>query len=76
MRDYTICQHRKTGDCDGRLVRNTERAPRSPEGQGQDERTEIPNITSSTNVFIEERLKKTAEIDSLVFLCEHSDEIN
>lgn len=45
-------------------------------GQVQDERTEIPNITSFTNVFIEERLKKTAEIDSLVFLCEHSDEIN
>ena len=25
------------GDCDGRLVRDTERALRSPEGQGQDE---------------------------------------
>ena len=37
MRDYTICWHRKTGDCDGRLVRNTERSLRCPEGQGQDE---------------------------------------
>ena len=37
MRDHTICQLRKTGNCDGRLVRNTERVLRSPEGQGQDE---------------------------------------
>lgn len=34
------------------------------------------NIAPSTNDFIEERMKETAEIDSLVFLCEHSDEIN
>ena len=37
MRDHTICQLRKTGNCDGRLVRNTERVLLSPEGQGQDE---------------------------------------
>lgn len=34
------------------------------------------NIAPSTNDFIEERMKETAEIDPLVFLCEHSDEIN
>lgn len=37
MRDYTIYLHRKTGDCDGRIVRDTERALRSPKGQHQDE---------------------------------------
>lgn len=34
------------------------------------------NIAPSTNDFIEERMKETAEIDPLDFLCEHSDEIN
>lgn len=34
------------------------------------------NIAPSTNDFIEERMKETAEIDPLVFLCEYSDEIN
>ncbi len=34
------------------------------------------NIAPSTNDFIEERIKETAEIDPLDFLCEHSDEIN
>ena len=34
------------------------------------------NIAPSTYVFIEERMKETAEIDPLDFLCEHSDEIN
>lgn len=33
------------------------------------------NIAPSTNDFIEERMKETAEIDPLDFLCEHSDEI-
>ena len=37
MRDYTTCWLRKTGDCDGRLVRDTERALQFPKGQGQDE---------------------------------------
>jgi len=34
------------------------------------------NIAPSTMDFIEERMKETAEIDPLDFLCEHSDEIN
>lgn len=34
------------------------------------------NIAPSTNDFIEERMKETAEIDPLDFLCEHSDRIN
>ena len=34
------------------------------------------SIAPSTNDFIEERMKETAEIDPLDFLCEHSDEIN
>lgn len=34
------------------------------------------NIAPSTIDFIEERMKETAEIDPLDFLCEHSDRIN
>lgn len=34
------------------------------------------NIAPSTNDFIEERMKESAEIDPLDFFCEHSDEIN
>ena len=34
------------------------------------------NIAPSTNDFIEARMKETAEIDPLDFLCEHSDRIN
>ena len=34
------------------------------------------NIAPSTNDFIEERMKETAEIDPLDFLCEHGDSIN
>lgn len=34
------------------------------------------NIVASTNDFIEERMRETAEIDPLDFLCEHSDEIS
>ena len=34
------------------------------------------NIAPATNDFIEERMKETAEIDPLDFLCEHSDCIN
>ena len=40
MRGERPCQKRACQsecDCDGRLVRDTERALRSPEGQGQDE---------------------------------------
>lgn len=34
------------------------------------------NIAPSTNDFILERMKETADIDPLVFLCEHGDKIN
>lgn len=34
------------------------------------------NIAPSTSNFIEERMKETAEIDPLDFLCEHSTDIN
>ena len=34
------------------------------------------NIAPATNDFIEERMKETAEIDPLDFLCEHNDCIN
>ena len=34
------------------------------------------NIAPSTNDFIEERIKETAEIDPLDFLCKHEGDIN
>ena len=34
------------------------------------------NIAPSTNDFIEERMKETADIDPLEFLCNHQDDVD